>query len=142
MKVIPSVSSSSSAAGFRGIQTDRLDLRRLGDEMVEAMSIGPRRAIAARESADPGRFFDVSYERLVAAPIDTVRSICDHFGYDFTPAFEAGTRRWLAENPRQKYGVHRYRLDDFGLDAATIRRHFADYYEWLKNQDMSVIPSS
>jgi hypothetical protein len=136
MKVIPSV--SSLAAGFRGILTDRLDLRRLGAEMAEAMALGPRRAIAARAGADPARFFDVAYDDLVASPIETAGAICDHFGYDFTPDFEGRARRWLAENPRQKHGVHRYRLDDFGLDPATIREHFGAYYDWLETHDISV----
>jgi hypothetical protein len=135
-KVIPSV--SSLAAGFRGILADRLDLRRLGAEMAEAMSVGPHRAIAARASADPSRFFDVSYDHLVAEPIATVRSICDHFGYDFSPSFEAEARRWMDENPRHKHGAHRYKLDDFGLDAAAVERHFAEYYGWLAERSIAV----
>ncbi len=136
MKVIPSV--SSLAAGFRGILADRLDLRRLGAEMAEAMAIGPRRAILARAGADPGRFFDVSYDRLVAAPIETVAAICDHFGYDFSPGFRARARGWIAANPRQKHGVHRYRLEDFGLNADDIEGHFSDYYAWLADKAISV----
>ena len=34
-------------------------------------------------------------------------------------------------NPQHQHGVHRYRLDDFGLDAATVNRHFAGYRAWL-----------
>ncbi len=136
MKVIPSV--SSLAAGFRGILTDRLDLRRLGAEMAEAMAIGPRRAILARAEADAGRFYDVSYERLVAEPIDTVAAICDHFGYEFSPEFEARARGWIAENPRQKHGVHRYRLEDFGLESSAIEHHFAEYYDWLRSNGIDV----
>ena len=50
LRVIPSL--CSLAAGFRGILTDRLDLRRLGAEIVEALAVGPERAIASR--ARPG----------------------------------------------------------------------------------------
>lgn len=128
-QVIPSI--CSLAAGFRGILTDRLDLRRLGDEFVQAMAAGPGRALAARATADPARFHDVAYSRLTADPIGTVRDACRHFGYDFTPEYEARARRWLAQNPQHKHGVHRYRLDDFGLDAATVDRHFAAYRDWL-----------
>lgn len=140
LEVIPSV--SSLAAGFRGILTDRLDLRRLGAEMAEAMAVGPRRAMAARATADPDRFFDVEYRRLVADPIETVRSICDHFGYDFGPEFEARARRYLAANPRQKHGVHRYRLDDFGLDPAAVDPQFTDYRAWLARRPMPVRSSA
>jgi len=110
---------------------DPLDLRRLGTEFVEAMALGLSQATRARASADPARFLDVRYEALVADPIGTVRAVCQHFSYDFTPAYEARTRRYLAENPQHKHGVHRYSLDDFGLDAAAVARHFGTYHAWV-----------
>ena len=64
------------------------------------MSVGPDRAIASRAGADPSRFFDVTYDRLVAEPVEVVRDACRHFGYDFGPEYESRTRRWLAANPR------------------------------------------
>jgi hypothetical protein len=68
---------------------------------------------------------------MVADPIETVRAACDHFGYNFTPEYEARARRYLAENPKHKHGAHRYRLEDFGLDEETVNEHFADYRAWL-----------
>jgi hypothetical protein len=129
LQVIPSL--CSLAAGFRGMFTNRLDLNRLGAELVEAMAIGPERMMAARATADHSRFYDVTYERLVAQPIETVRDVCRYFGYDFSPSYEARARRWLAENPYQKHGIHHYRLDDFGLDAGTVERHFVSYSRWF-----------
>jgi hypothetical protein len=71
-------------------------------------------------------------------PVEAVRDACRHFGYDFGPEYESRTRRWLAANPRHKHGVHRYRLDDFGLEAETIERDFAGYREWLAGQRLAV----
>jgi Sulfotransferase family len=136
LRVVPSLCSLT--AGLRGILTDRLDLRRLGAECVEALRVGPERAIAARVRSDPSRFLDVSYDRLVAEPIATVRDVCRHFGYNFSPAYESRARRWLAANPQHKHGVHRYRLDDFGLDAATVERAFAGYREWLNGNRIAL----
>ncbi len=127
--VVPSL--CSLAAAIRGIFTDRLDLRALGEEFVEAVAQGAMAAIEARESLDPSRFFDVGYDRLVADPIGTVRDACAYFGADFSPEFEANARRWLAGNPQHRRGVHRYRLEDFGLDEASVDSHFAPYREWL-----------
>jgi hypothetical protein len=131
LEVIPSV--CSLAAGFRSIVADPIDLGRLGLEFVEAMSVGPDRAMKARESANPSRFFDVRYEDLVADPIGTVREVCQYFGYDFSPEYESRARRYLAENPRHKHGVHHYSLDDFGLDAQTVNRYFAAYRAWVSD---------
>ena len=132
--VIPSL--CSLAAGFRGILTDRLDLRRLGVEFAEALPVGPERMIAARATLDPARFLDVGYDDLVADPIATVRAACDRFGYAFTPEYEAKARRHLAANPRHKRGAHRYRLEDFGLDEETIDRRFAVYRGWLAGRGL------
>ncbi|MFO0910805.1 MAG: sulfotransferase [Isosphaeraceae bacterium] len=129
-KVIPSV--AMLAAGFRSLTADPIDFRQLGIEFVEAMAIGPELAIQARTKADPSRFFDVRYETLVAHPVETVRAVCAHFGYDFTPEYEQRTRAHLAANPQHKHGVHRYSLDDFGLDAATVDTAFAGYNAWVE----------
>ncbi len=136
LKVIPSV--CSLAAAMRGILTTRLDLRRIGRETTEAVGMGPDRAVESRARSDPARFYDVAYDRLIAAPIDTVREVCRHFGYDFGPAYESGARRWLAENPQHKHGVHRYQLADFGLDAATVERHFGGYRAWMASHSLIV----
>lgn len=130
-------SLASLAAAVRGIHADRLDLRGLGAEFVRAAAKGANDAVAARESLDPARFFDVEYDQLVADPIGTVRAACDHFGYGFTPAFEQDARRWLADNPRHRRGVHRYHLADFGLDGRTVDRHFAPYQAWLEGHRRS-----
>jgi hypothetical protein len=73
---------------------------------------------------------------MVADPISTIREACRHFGYDFTPEYEARARRYIAENPRHKHGAHRYRLEDFGLDEATVNHHFADYRDWLAGRGL------
>ena len=130
LQVIPSL--CSLAAGIRGIATDHLDLRRLGNNIAEALAVvGPERMIATRSRCDPSRFFDVPYRQLTADPIGTVRSVCDHFGYDFNPEYESRACAWLAANPQHKHGVHRYSLDDFGLDAETVNHHFVNYLEWV-----------
>ena len=132
LQVMPSI--CSLAAGFRGMLTNRVDLRKLGEEFVEALLPGTKRSMAARKTIDPERIYDVHYTEMTADPVGTVRAICDHFDYDFTPEYESRTRRYLAANPQHKHGVHRYRLEDFGLDAATVNRHFAGYRSWLKER--------
>ena len=129
LKVIPSV--CSLAAGFRSIVSDPIDRNKLGADFVEAMAVGPNRTMKVRETADPARFFDVRYENLIADPIGTVREVCGHFGYDFSPSHEGRARRYLADNPQHKHGVHRYSLSDFGLDADTVNAHFAPYRNWV-----------
>jgi len=36
---------------------------------------------------------------------------------------------WHAGNPQHKHGVHRYTLDEFGLEPAQVDARFATYRE-------------
>jgi hypothetical protein len=94
------------------------------------MAIGIERATAARAAADPARFFDVTYPELIADPIVTVRAVCESFGYPFGAEFEARARRRLAEDVQHQQGVHRYSLEQFGLDPAAVDERFAAYRDW------------
>ena len=38
-------------------------------------------------------------------------------------------RSWLAANPQHKHGVHRYALEDFGIERASLVRDLAPYCE-------------
>lgn len=40
-------------------------------------------------------------------------------------------RRYLAENPKNKHGVHRYTLAQFGLDRAEVGRRFEPYCQYF-----------
>ena len=136
LQVVPSW--CSLMAGLRRIVSERLDLHRPGAECAEELAWRSERMIAARAALDPARFLDVSYERMVADPISTICEACRHFGYDFSPEYEARARCYISENPRHKHGAHRYRLEDFGLDEASVNRHFADYRDWLAGREVLV----
>ena len=38
-------------------------------------------------------------------------------------------RRYIADHPKGKDGIHRYEPEEFGVDPATVRREFAPYIE-------------
>ena len=51
----------------------------------------------------------------------------DHFQMPWSQEAEDRMRAFLATNPRDKHGAHRYALEDFGLELGAIRERFADY---------------
>jgi hypothetical protein len=85
------------------------------------------RAMAARRRADPRSFFDLHYRDLIEDPVGVIRQIYAYFGYPFSEEFEARIVKWLGENPREKHGIHRYSLEQFGLTADRVDKHFAAY---------------
>lgn len=98
-----------------------------GEALATLLADRIRRGLAARAAFPPERVLDVRYADLVRAPIDTVRRIYDHFGYEYTPDFERLMQLWLYANPQHKHGVHRYSLEQFGLTPQRIDELFADY---------------
>jgi hypothetical protein len=66
----------------------------------------------------------VQYVDLVADPIGTVRRIYEHYGCDYSDEFENHMKQWLADNRQHKHGAHRYSLEEYGLDAETVRSDF------------------
>jgi hypothetical protein len=117
----------SMMAHGRAIFSDHVDPREvgatLGDRAVRAVT----RAIAVRERAAPDSFLDVAYADTLADPLKEIRRIYDFLGLSLAPETEASMQRWLAANPQDKRGVHRYRLEDFGLDRAELDRRFEPY---------------
>jgi hypothetical protein len=81
----------------------------------------------ARAAADPKQFFDIDYRELVSTPIETVRRLYAHLGRPLTPEVESRMRTWLQDNQQNKYGTHRYTLEQFGLSNDVVHERFANY---------------
>jgi hypothetical protein len=117
----------SMMAHGRALFSDRVDPRELGAQLADRAVRAVTRAMSVRDGAAPGAFLDVAYSDVVADPMKKIRRIYDFLGLSLAPATEASMQRWLAANPQDKRGVHRYRLEDFGLDAAVLERRFEPY---------------
>ena len=112
----------------RGIYSDAVRDRELGDEVLKNLESTLDRAMTAREER-PERFYDVSFEQLMQDPIAVVKRIYHRFGYDYDRRMEDGMRRWLAANPQGKHGKHAYDLEQFGLTEQRVDDTFGDYQQ-------------
>lgn len=121
--VIASVSSLMWT--LRSAVSDTVDPAEVGREQLEVWRWALGRAVEVRDRLPEGRVIDVHYRDTVEDPVGTVRRIYEHWGWEFTPEVAAGVRRYLEQNPKR--GVHRYRLEDFGLSRAETSAAFADY---------------
>ena len=132
LKVLPSCASFTEV--LRGAFTDHIDKRALGHEVMSRWEEGARLAIECRQGKNglPGeRFFDVHYSELVRSPISVVRRLYRHFDLELTDRAEMAMRRFAAENPKDKGGVHRYSLEEFGLNPEVEKRRFQFYLDSL-----------
>jgi anti-sigma factor RsiW len=73
--------------------------------------------------------FDMQFSEFIRDEIEMVRRIYAHFDMELTPDAESRMRRFLAANPKDKHGAHRYTLAQSGLDTAVERRRYAAYQQ-------------
>lgn len=127
VEVIGSV--CSLIAYLRAMVSERADPKELGEQQLDLWTEAMRRGLAFRDRVGEERFADVRNEDLALDPIAVVRAVYRRLGLAFNPHSEKAMRAYAEAHPRGAHGTHDYRLEDFGLDAATVRRSFAAYRE-------------
>ena len=125
LKALPSL--CSLFALVRGLYTDYIDLRAIGQNRLNWLNTGIERSMQMRQNIPAQQIYDLNYLNLLSDPIGTVRQIYDYFGYDFNPALEANLKQYITKNPQHKHGVHRYSLEQFGLEASQVTQTFENY---------------
>ncbi len=127
LKVIASL--ASLVATLRTMASNDIDQAAIGMEWTTFLADGLTRAAATRDRWPAGtpEPFDMQFGEFLADGIGTVRRIYAHFGRELGEDAEARMRAFLAANPRDKHGAHRYTLADASLDPATERARYAAY---------------
>jgi hypothetical protein len=121
----------SMIAHGRGVFTDVVDPFELGEELLAGQShalLAAQRLRGERPEVDAA-ILDVYYDDLVRDPLGEASRIYEFAGLALDGRARSGMERCLAENPKHKYGTHRYTLSDFGLDEARSTAAFAPYLE-------------
>ncbi len=131
LKVLASCASFSEI--LRGAFTDYLDRNELGVEVARHWERGARLAIEFSQSNHNSqeRLFNVHYADLIRQPMVVVRQLYEHFDMKLTSETENAMLRFLAANPRNRNGVHRYSLEEFGLDADIERSRYEFYTDFF-----------
>lgn len=109
----------------------------LGAQIVDRFHTGIERAMASREKAKPGQFYDVNFRDVIADPKGVVNGICEHFDLENPPDFQERMTEILSNKAEQDdaQGRHIYDAPRYGLDDDEIRALFADY---IKAYDISI----
>ncbi len=126
-EMIPSICSVVST--LKKIVNEHVDLDLIGRQVLDSVSSAVEDLNRIENIVDSSQFFHVNYRDLVSDPVGTVRLIYKHFGYTLEGRFEERMRIWLSTNPQNKYGVHKYSLEEFGLNQDLIKCLFAEYCE-------------
>lgn len=122
------LASTCSLVGLmRKIFSDELDPRATGTELLKTFSRDIERMLRVRDVLPAERVRDVRYADLLRDPCGMVRRIYEHFGLSVSAQMEAGMRRWLEAHRQHQHGVHRYSLEQFGIQREELDRTSAAY---------------
>lgn len=124
-EVIPSACSLFAIS--HGILSDEVDCRRLGPEVARLFAEYLLDTAQQVRNLQPNRVIDVHYRSLISDPFGTVRAIRTRFGFEGDERWETNARDWLAKNPANKHGKHRYDLEQFGLTGEDLDCLFGPY---------------
>ncbi len=135
IKVCASVASLT--AMLRGASTDHIDPHEIGRQQLDWWAKLVNVALEQRKRfADRGyQFFDVKLRETVADPLDVVRRMYTHFGFELSGEVDAKMRDFMKTNPRDKHGSHTYTPEDFGIDFIRDRALFEEYIAYFGLQE-------
>ena len=128
LKVIASLTSLITL--LRSMASDRIDPAAIGAEWTVRLADGLQKATQVRDRLlDSSQVFDMHFNECGGNEIAMVRRIYAHFGIELAPTAETRMQRFLAANPKDKHGAHRYTLAPAGLEPVVERRRYAAYQQ-------------
>ena len=129
IRVIPSVANLEYT--MRLVASDDVDPARVGQQMLHVWStlLAQGMSARARSPEREGQILDLQMREVVGDPIACVENIYRHFELDLGSEARGRMKRYLANHPKDEFGVHRYSLEAFGLDEAAVHMLFKEYRE-------------
>jgi hypothetical protein len=127
VSAVPSL--ASLCAVIMAARSDEVDKHEVGAFWLAAVERAVEDLLRRRRGEQLGEVLHVRYPDLVGDPIGTMRRLLEFAEVPWTGRAEGAMRRWLAENPSDKHGVHTYTAEEFGLDPADLAARFAVYRE-------------
>jgi Sulfotransferase family len=125
LKTVPS--NASLYHGNRIVNSDHADPKVAGRNILEMWGEASRRTREFRSQHPEIPVLDITYDELVADPIEKMRALYGLMGETMSADAEAAMRSWLVQNARDKRPAHRYELADFGLTAADVKDTFGEF---------------
>jgi Sulfotransferase family len=131
LKVLASCASFTEV--LRSAFSDRVDKVSMARQVQQRWEEGAGLAVKYRQTQGNSQqqLFDVHYLELLGDPMSIVRRIYTHFDLELTGAAETAMERFLLAHPKNKGGVHRYSLEEFGLNPEEERRRFQFYQDFF-----------
>jgi hypothetical protein len=118
---------------LRRLASDDVSISTVATEWVDDVVLGLDRAVEARRdgTVPAGQAVDVLFSDFVRDPMAVVRTIYERLGIELTESAERAMRSFLAANPQEKHGGHKYSFADTALDAGLLRERTRAYQDFF-----------
>jgi hypothetical protein len=126
---ITQASFCSMIAHGRGVFSDAVEPTEIGREWLRKVGRLVKRALEERRRRGEDRFLDVYYRDLMDDPMKQIERVYDFAGISLAPRAWERIDRARSVNIRHRYGIHDYRLEDFGLTREMVAAEFSQYRE-------------
>ena len=121
----------------RSLFSDEVQMAEVSDHWVAKTAYMLKKALSYRqEGAHQENFTHLLYEDLVSDSMGQLKLIYSREN-GISPSLQAKFQTAERENPRGKYGIHDYRLSDFGLSREDLMNKNADYYSLYNSLNRS-----
>jgi hypothetical protein len=127
VRTVPS--TVSTVALGRWLRSDAVDPLAVSASVTVGLQMILNNAAQEQSSLPAGHVADLQYMDFLRDPVDAIARVCEDLGLPLAPDLGSRIARYLEARPQTKHGVHRYRAEDYGLDAERIRRDFAPYID-------------
>jgi hypothetical protein len=126
-------SLGSLIARLRQLSSDETSIPSAAAEFADYVIEGLDRSVTAREdmTVHADRVVDVQFGAFMADPFTTIRKVYERLGLELDDVAEERMRAFLAANPQDKYGGHRYTFAETGLDEGALRERVRRYQEYF-----------
>ena len=126
-KALPSF--CSMVAHGRAIFSDHVDPREIARHWCRKTRRMVELTMQVRARANAARFIDVSYYDLMENPVAQLQRIYRRADIKFGTEIVQTAENYMNAHPKNRFGKHVYRLDDFGLNEKIIEDNFSIYRE-------------
>jgi hypothetical protein len=124
---VTQASFCSMIAHGRGVFSDHVDPHEIGREWLRKVARLVTRALETRKRRGEEGFVDVYYRDLVSDPMGQVQRVYEFAGMPLSAEVRERIEGARRVNVRHRYGIHTYRLEDFGLTREQVAGEYAVY---------------
>jgi Sulfotransferase family len=129
VKSLTSYASLTALVRSRG--SDEVDPFEIATDWSARLETMLERTMTVRSARDypDAVFYDMYFSEFVAGQFDEIEKIYDALDLPMSAHGADAMRKYIADHPKGKDGIHRYRPEEYGIDPATVRKDFAAYIE-------------